>query len=88
LQAQYPVIADIRGLGLMIGSEFRTPDGKPDKTTAKAVAHACLDRRLMLLTCGPWDNTIRWIPPLVVSAAQIDQALAILAEALHEVIGN
>ena len=41
---------------------------------------------LMLLTCGPWDNTIRWIPPLVVSEAQISQALGIFSKALKEVI--
>ena len=59
----------------MIGIEFRDARRKPDKATAKAVAHACLDRKLMLLTCGPWDNTIRWIPPLVVSQTQIQQGL-------------
>jgi 4-aminobutyrate aminotransferase len=87
LQEEFPAIADVRGLGLMVGSEFRTANGKPDKETAKAVVHACLDRRLMLLTCGPWDNTIRWIPPLVVSRGQIEDALAILRSSLQEVIG-
>jgi 4-aminobutyrate aminotransferase len=82
LQEQVPLIGDVRGLGLMIGVEFRTPDRKPDQAAAKAVAHACLDRGLLLLTCGPWDNTIRWIPPLVVKAEQIDRALAIFAESL------
>ncbi len=86
LQAEFPVIGDIRGRGLMIGTEFRSADHKPDKATAKGVAHACLDRGLMLLTCGPWDNTIRWIPPLVVSAEQIDEALHTFGEALAEVI--
>ena len=38
----------------------------------------------MLLTCGAYDNVIRWIPPLVVSEAQIDDALGIFAEALEE----
>ena len=85
LQEEYPSIGDVRGLGLMIGSEFRTPQRKPDKEKAKAVVHACLDRKLMLLTCGPWDNTIRWIPPLVVSSSQIDEALKIFREALKEV---
>ena len=75
-------IGDIRGLGLMIGVEFRDGEHKPDKPTAKAVAHGCLDRGLMLLTCGPWDNTIRWMPPLMVSAEQVDQALAIFEAAL------
>jgi 4-aminobutyrate aminotransferase-like enzyme len=50
------------------------------------VAHACLDRKLMLLTCGPWDNTIRWIPPLVVKPEQIDEGLRIFRSALEEVL--
>ena len=69
----------------MIGTEFRTQDRKPDKITAKAIIHACQDRQLLLLTCGPWDNTIRWIPPLIVTKDQIDQALDIFAESLQEV---
>ncbi len=85
LQEQYPVIADVRGLGLMVGVEFRDGKGMPDKTTAKGLVHACQDRKLLLLTCGPWDNTIRFIPPLVVNEAQINQSLEILADSLKEV---
>jgi 4-aminobutyrate aminotransferase len=87
LQNRYPVIGDIRGLGLMVASEFRTSDRQPDKTTAKAVIRACLDRKLMLLTCGPWDNTIRWIPPLVVSESEMNEALNIFSQALDEALG-
>ncbi|HLE52770.1 MAG TPA: aminotransferase class III-fold pyridoxal phosphate-dependent enzyme [Anaerolineales bacterium] len=87
LQEEFPAIGDVRGLGLMIGTEFRTPDRRPDKETAKAVVHACQDKRLLLLTCGPWDNTIRWVPPLIVTADQVNQALTILSQALKEVIG-
>ena len=86
LQETYPVIGDLRGLGLMIGAEFTGSDGRPDKETAKAVVHACLERKLLLLTCGPWDNTIRFIPPLVVTSEQIDQALEVLKESLAEVV--
>jgi 4-aminobutyrate aminotransferase len=86
LQEKYPVIGDVRGLGLMVGCEFRTPDRQPDKKTAKEVVHACQERRLLLLTCGSWDNTIRWIPPLVVSAGQIEEGLGIFDEALGEVV--
>jgi 4-aminobutyrate aminotransferase len=82
LQSQYPSIGDVRGMGLMVGVEFRTPDGKADKDTAKAVVHACQERRMLLLTCGAYDNVIRWIPPLVVSAAEIAQGLGIFEEAL------
>jgi len=82
LQEKYPQIADVRGLGLMVGAEFRDAKGKPDKTTAKAVVHECADRKLMLLTSGPWDNTIRWIPPLVVTKDQMDEALNIFEDSL------
>jgi 4-aminobutyrate aminotransferase len=85
LQKRYPVIGDVRGLGLMIGAEFRNAQRKPDKVTTKAVAHACLERGLLLLTCGPWDNTIRWIPPLIVDREQIERALNIFEDSLKEV---
>jgi len=87
LQEEYPEIGDVRGLGLMVGVEFRTSDHKPDKKTAKAVVQACQDRRLLLLTCGPWDNTIRLIPPLIVTASQIDDALGIFGSALKKTLG-
>ncbi len=75
----------MRGLGLMVGVEFSGPDGKPDKPTAKAVVHACLEHGLLLLTCGPYDNTIRWIPPLIVTREQLEEALDIFEQALAEV---
>jgi len=83
LQSQYPVIGDVRGRGLMIATEF-TRDGKPDADTAKAVAKACIDKHLLLLTCGPYGNVIRWIPPLIVTKAQIDDALVIFEDSLKQ----
>jgi 4-aminobutyrate aminotransferase len=88
LQLDYPIIGDVRGLGLMIGVEFRTPDGKPDKATTKAIVQACFDRKLLLLTCGTYDNVIRWIPPLIVTEKQVDEAVNIFAEALKVVVKN
>jgi 4-aminobutyrate aminotransferase-like enzyme len=41
----------------------------------------CIRRDLLLLTCGTYGNVIRWIPPLVVTAAQIDEALDIFNQA-------
>ncbi len=84
LQAEYPVIGDVRGLGLMIGVEFVTSDGipQPDKALTKAVQKACLDDRLLLLTCGTYENVIRWIPPLVADASQIDAALELFGHAV------
>lgn len=86
LQMEFPVIGDVRGLGLMIGTEFRTRDHKPDKSTTKAVIHACEERKMLLLTCGSYDNVIRWIPPLIVNEQQVDDAVNIFTQALMDVV--
>jgi 4-aminobutyrate aminotransferase len=87
LQSNFPVIGDVRGLGLMVATEF-SKDGQPDDNTAKAIQQACLARNLLLLTCGTYENIIRWIPPLIVSDEQIEDALGIFAKALEEVTGD
>jgi 4-aminobutyrate aminotransferase len=84
IQKRYPVIGDVRGRGLMVGVEF-TVGGLPDKDLTKSVQQACLRRDLLLLTCGTYENVIRWIPPLIVTAEQIDAALSVFEEALAEV---
>ncbi len=84
LRQDFKSIGDVRGLGLMIATEF-SKDGQPDTGAAKAVVKAAYERNLMLLTCGTYDNIIRWIPPLVVNEAQIDEALTIFAAALDSV---
>lgn len=81
LQAQFPVIGEVRGRGLMVAVEF-TKDGQPDKPITTAVQRACLAGNLLLLTCGTYDNVIRWIPPLIVTKPQIDEALHIFRDAL------
>jgi len=83
-QESHQNIGDVRGLGLMIGTEFRTPDRQPDRNSAKTVVNSCLEDGLILLTCGPWDNTVRWIPPLIVDEAQISYALDIFQVALEK----
>lgn len=85
MQEEYTQIGDVRGLGLMIGVEFQVA-GRADraKPLAKAVVHACEKRGLLLLTCGTYDNVIRWIPPLNVTEQQVGDALGIFAEALKE----
>ncbi len=78
LQEEYPEIGDVRGLGLMIGTEF-VVSGRPEKAKAmvKEIVHGAADKGLLLLTCGTYDNTIRWIPPLNVTASQIADSLSI-----------
>ncbi|MCB9436649.1 MAG: aminotransferase class III-fold pyridoxal phosphate-dependent enzyme [Anaerolineales bacterium] len=85
LQSTHPCLGDVRGRGLMIGVEFTGADGKPDKATAKAVLNACIERHLLLLGCGSYENVIRWIPPLIINEGHIDEALAIFRVALEAV---
>ena len=84
MQVEHPAIGDVRGRGLMVATEFTTADGKPDAETTTAVQAACLERNLLLLSCGSYKNVIRWIPPLVVTAEQIDDALSIFNDALSD----
>jgi 4-aminobutyrate aminotransferase len=85
LQADFPIIGDVRGLGLMVATEF-TAHSQPATTTAKAVVKAAQEAGLLLLTCGTYDNVIRWIPPLVVTAQEIEEALDLFAGALDKTI--
>jgi 4-aminobutyrate aminotransferase len=83
LQKQYAVIGDVRGLGLMVGVEF-TKDGQPDAKTTKATIKAAEEGGLILLSCGTFDNVIRWIPPLIVTEKQLSEAVDIFASALQK----
>ncbi|HEX3780643.1 MAG TPA: aminotransferase class III-fold pyridoxal phosphate-dependent enzyme [Pseudonocardiaceae bacterium] len=78
----HPVIGDVRGIGLMVASEFTAPDGSPDGASAAKVQQAAAERGMLLLTCGPFGNVVRMIPPLVVDSAQVDEGLRLWAEAL------
>jgi len=85
MQSRYPAIGDVRGLGLMVGVEFVVPrERTPDSSRAKAVQNACRDAGLLLLTCGVDDNIIRWIPPLVISEKELQEALDIFENALNQ----
>ncbi len=84
LQQRFPFIGDIRGRGLMIGVEI-TVEGAPDKHLTSEIQKICIARNLLLLTCGTSGNVIRWIPPLIVTAEQIDHALATFEGALNGV---
>jgi 4-aminobutyrate aminotransferase len=77
-------IGDVRGPGLMVGVEFvrdRTTR-EPDPVLPDRLMTACADAGLLILTCGRQHETVRWIPPLDVSAAEIAEAVEIFGETL------
>ena len=87
LKEEHAAIGDRRGLGLMQAIEFvkpgtgaKTMGGEPDPKMQKAVEEGCWKRGLILLSCG--KSSLRVIPALNVTRAQVDGAMDILGEAL------
>jgi 4-aminobutyrate aminotransferase len=87
IAASDPRIGDVRGPGLMIGVEIvKDPATRePDGPTCEALIARCADDGLLLLSCGVAHNVVRWIAPLDVTRAEVDEALAIFAGALAAV---
>jgi len=69
-------ITDIRALGSMVAVEFA------EAQTAQAIQQHAMARGLLLLTCGPQGNVIRFLYPLTIPDAQFSQALEILSHVL------
>jgi len=83
MQKKHPTIGDVRGLGLMIGIELVKPGGnEPDPDAYTFLAAHAREHRLLILDCGPYANVIRFIPPLSVSRAELDQGIDILEGAI------
>jgi 4-aminobutyrate aminotransferase-like enzyme len=77
-------VGEVRGLGLMIAIELEENNGEPSHDLAEQVAKACLDNKMIVLTCGTHGHVIRLIPPLNISDEDADKGMAIL----EKVIGN
>ncbi len=80
LQAEHPLIDQVRGRGLMIGIDM------PDHDIADELQEACFRRGLLTLTCG--ERSLRFAPPLVVTVEQADLAIGILRDALTAIAGS
>jgi 4-aminobutyrate aminotransferase len=80
-------IGDIRGPGLMVGVQFTldAATGEPDAALPDQLIADCADAGLLVLTCGAVHETVRWIPPLDVTAAEIAEAVEIFGETLAAV---
>jgi 4-aminobutyrate aminotransferase len=85
IQADYPVIGDVRGPGLMVATEFVTPDGAPNPDAVKQVVAAAFAEKTLLITCGTYDQAIRIVPPLVVNEEQIRDFLDVYRRAVAAV---
>jgi len=85
LRSAVPHLAEIRGLGAMVAVEFMRPGTKDaDADFTKKVQARALEKGLLLLTCGVYNNVIRFLFPLTITDAVMDEALAILESALRD----
>jgi len=83
LQSETPQIAEVRGLGAMIGVEFADAKTRePDPAFAKKVQARALERGLLMLTCGIHFNVIRFLMPLTIPDGVFAEALEILEQSI------
>jgi 4-aminobutyrate aminotransferase-like enzyme len=84
LQRRYPVIGDVRGLGLMQACELVKKDKSPDARSTALVLEGTRRRGVLIGKGGLWGNVLRLAPPLTVSEPQIDELIAALDASLAE----
>lgn len=90
LQVSYPQLGDIRGRGLMLGVELVNVEGPldtlghppADGALARRVQQECLKRGLILELGGRHGAVVRFLPPLIITAAQVDEVVERFARAL------
>jgi 4-aminobutyrate aminotransferase len=81
LKDKYPIIGDVRGIGLMIGVELVEKDMSPASARRDVIIKKALDGGLILLPAG--DSVIRFVPPLIIKRNEIDRGLEIFENALR-----
>jgi 4-aminobutyrate aminotransferase len=88
LQKEFECIGDVRGKGLMLGAELITDRAsrKPAAALCQRVLTRAYHNGLILLSCG--TSTVRFIPPLMVSREQVDEAVGLLRTALSEALAE
>ena len=82
LQAKHTCIGDIRGKGLMIGCEFVEADGSPAHDLCENTITRAYYNGLILLPCG--QSTVRFMPPLLITNDDVDEAIEMLDTAITE----
>ena len=88
LSRDFPV-TDVRGRGLMVAMELGGPNGERDGARpgiAAQISAEALNHGLLILTAGARE-TVRFLPPLVVSAEEVEQALEAVKNTFKTVYG-
>ncbi|MBP6087313.1 MAG: 4-aminobutyrate--2-oxoglutarate transaminase [Rhodoluna sp.] len=79
LKAKYPVIGDVRGHGAMMALEFVEPGTlNPNKDAVDKLVKHCHSNGVLILNAGTYYNVIRFLPPLAISDALLNEAIDVL----------
>ena len=82
MQAKHPVIGDVRGRGAMLAVELVKPGTLEPATEAiAAVTSFCHREGVLVLTAGTYGNVLRFLPPLTMPDALLEEALGVLDKA-------
>lgn len=83
LKEKYPLIGDVRGIGLMTGVELVEDIKTPAVDKRDTVINRSLEGVLILLPAG--DSVIRFVPPLIIKKSEFDKGLEIFEGALKSI---
>ena len=84
LKAESSIVGDVRGEGLMIAVEFVKPgtERSPNPEAVRRILDRSLEEGLLMYPCGHWTQTIRLIPPLSITRAELEEGLDIFRRAV------
>ena len=82
LQAKYPIIAEVRGIGAMLAVELNDPiSHEPRPDAVGAIAAFAAQQGVLVLTAGTYGNVLRFLPSLAISDELLREAVGVLDDA-------
>ena len=87
-QRQFPIIGGICGMGAMLGFELVHKDGTAAAEATNQLKSLCLQKGLIIITCGSYGNIVRMLIPFVITDGQLEKGLDILESSVRELSGS
>lgn len=83
IAAEHGCVANVRGMGLMHGTEIVDAEGNPDGERAAQLLKAMEARDVLMIRCGPQGQIVRWLPPLIISRDEAERATEAFVDAIR-----
>jgi 4-aminobutyrate aminotransferase len=90
MQPDHPLIGDVRGKALIVGTELVSDHAirEPATRDTARLVHRCFEPGLIVIYSGAHRNVIEMTPPLTISERELDEGLALFEEALCDVVAD